>query len=69
MTIDDEYEDMNEFPEDEVDYYLKLLQESNDVGLLMINNTNPQESEKLTQRHIQLQKWLDEISFNNAWEE
>jgi len=59
----------DEFPEDETDYYLKLLQESHDVGHQMINSTDPKEKQQLTERYIQLQKWLDEVSFNNVWED
>jgi hypothetical protein len=57
----------DEFPEDELDYYLKLLDESHRVGHQMINSTDLKEKQQLTERYTQLQKWLDEISFNNIW--
>jgi len=65
----DEDDPQNEFPEDELDYYFQLLQEFHNVGHQMITSTDSQEVEKLTKRYAQLQKWLDELYPNNAWEE
>ncbi len=57
-----------EFPEDEFDYYFKVSNEADRVGRAMIACKDPAEAKILNERYVQLQKWLDEISFDNVWE-
>jgi hypothetical protein len=65
MTNDKE----DDFSVDQTDYYIELLDESHKVADQMLVTTDPQEREQLNKRYLEIQKWLAEISFSNAWDE
>jgi hypothetical protein len=53
-----------EFPEDELDYYLKLQDEIQSVGKQLVAATDPEEKECLTRHLIQLREWSRECIFD-----
>jgi hypothetical protein len=56
-----------EFPEDEWDYYLKLMNELHQIGHQMIQATDPEEQARLLKHYTNLQAWMEEIHPTNAW--
>lgn len=59
-----EYDVDFEFPEDELDYYLKLQDEIHLVGKRLVASTDPEEKERLTQHLAQLREWSRECVFD-----
>lgn len=55
--------DSDDFPEDEIEYYQLLLDESTAVGIAMIESKDIEEQSRLVERYRELQELLDSFSF------
>jgi hypothetical protein len=62
-------EENSEFPEDEIDYHIKISNEADRIGRAMISCKDPEEAKALNEKYVRLQNWLTEISFGNVWDD
>lgn len=56
-----------EFPEDEWDYYLKLLDDIHRTEHLILTTDSIQEQKRLVAHLRNLQEWAEEVVPTNAW--